>query len=97
MNCYYVGSLSSNRDDEQVIAPFLIILRVASRTAMTTDIIATADIPIGSLRFASQGGLEDHEPLSGGHAVTTLDTSGDTSNKRGIRVETTVDEIRSSQ
>ena len=94
-----LGSSLSNRGNEQVIAPFLIIFRVANRTALTTDTIATGDIPIGSLHFASQGGSEGRVTLSDGYPLAIVDMSGDVFDGRGVSasVETTVDEVGLSQ
>ena len=44
----------SNRGDKQVIAPFLITLRVANRTALTSEDITTGNI-IGSIHFDGHG------------------------------------------
>ena len=45
--------LLSDHDDEQVIAPFLIILRLANRSALTSDAIVSGNI--GTIEFRSQG------------------------------------------
>jgi hypothetical protein len=42
----------SDHGDEQVIAPFLIILRVANRSALTSDTIISGNV--GSLQFRGQ-------------------------------------------
>ena len=41
-----------NDDDEQCIAPFLIVLRVANRTALTSNIVSGN---ITSIRFRTRG------------------------------------------
>jgi hypothetical protein len=45
--------VSSNHGDKQVIAPFLIILRVAKRRALTAEVIVSGDL--GSIQFGSRG------------------------------------------
>ena len=49
--------MSSNHHVEQVIAPLLIVLRVANRKALTSEAIVSGNI--GSIRFRSQGESAD--------------------------------------
>ena len=49
--------MSSNHHVEQVIAPLLIVLRVANRRALTSEAIVSGNI--GSIRFRSQGESAD--------------------------------------
>ena len=48
-----LGMARVNHNDGQVIAPFLVILRVANRSALTSNTIAFKDP--GSIRFRSRG------------------------------------------
>lgn len=43
----------SNDDNKQCIAPFLIVLRVANRSALTSEAVASGSV--GSIRFRSPG------------------------------------------
>ena len=67
------GTFLSNRRDAQVIAPYLIVLRVANRRALTNDVISGTG-SVGSLSFdfkgqgtttdASEGTFPDGGPAS---------------------------------
>ena len=87
----------SNHSDQKVISPFLIILRVANQTALTTDTIATGNIKIDPLHFMSHGGSNGQDAPSEGYPVTGIHTSEESSGERDVRVETTFDEVRLSQ
>ena len=64
-----------NRDDEQVIAPFLIILRVANRRALTSETIVSGNI--GSLHFGSnEGATGSSETLPDESPVSFVDATG---------------------
>ena len=81
----------SNRDDddEQVIAPFLIILRVADRRALTSETIVSGNI--GSIHFRSdERETESSETLPDQSPVGSVDASGETPG-----VEATIDEVPS--
>ena len=54
LTCSDIGLWASDRVCEQVIAPFLIILRVANRTALTGD-STSASGNVGSIQSRSQG------------------------------------------
>ena len=64
--------VSSDRDDEQVITPLLIILRVANRKALTRDAIVSGNV--SALHFGSEGKSTDGDfTLSdGNHAVSSI-------------------------
>lgn len=62
-------ALPSNHGGKQVIAPYLIIIRVANRTALTSDVITSKKV--APLRFKSRaestggtGTLLDSDPVS---------------------------------
>ena len=77
---------------EQVIAPFLIILRVANRTAVTSEAVASGNIC--SIRFRSQGELtEGIVTLPGGGPVGSVSADGDNSGESGSGIETTIEEV----
>lgn len=48
-----LGTWLSNHGDRQVIAPFLIILRVSNRSALTSDTIISGNV--GSMQFEGEG------------------------------------------
>ena len=64
--------LPSNYGCTQVIAPYLIILRVAKRRAMTSESISgTAE----SIRFRSQGSTDDDESLPDGDPMNATEVN----------------------
>lgn len=82
----------SNRDDKQVIAPFLIVLRVAKRTALTNQAIVSGNI--GSIRFKSQGeSTSSGGALPDGNLTSSVDTNGDIPGDLGAGAENTIDEV----
>ena len=86
----------SDRGDEQVIAPFLIIPRVANRTAFTSN--ATAPGTVGSICFRSQEkSTNSSETFLGGSLVSSIETSGETSGGLGVGAEDSIDEVLVSQ
>jgi hypothetical protein len=81
------ASPSSNHSSDQVIASYLIILRVANRSALTSEAVASENV--GSIRFRSAGGTTGgNETLPDGHAMSFVETSGEASGELGIGVET---------
>ena len=73
---------------EQVIAPFLIIIRVADRSAITSDTLSGST---GSNQ-SSQGGLaSSNEIPPDGSPTASVDAPGKTPGELGIEVETVVD------
>ena len=63
----------SNRDGVQVIAPYLIILRVANRKALTSDMLSSGSGAARSIRFASQrGSTGGDESLPDGDPVGSI-------------------------
>ena len=60
------GDSPSDHGDKQVIAPFLIVLRVANRTAVTSDVVYG---DIGSICIIQEESVEGGEaPPGGNHA-----------------------------
>jgi hypothetical protein len=85
-----LGTLFSN-PDEQVIAPFLLILRVANRTALTSDTMISGGGP--SIYFGkSMGGSET---LPDAHPMSSIGTSGETPGQLSGEAETTIDQVQS--
>lgn len=75
-----------------MIAPFLIILRVANRRALTSEAVVSGNID--SIHFRSQGkSTSGDETLSDGHPMSSVDHDGETSGELGIGVETGIEEV----
>jgi hypothetical protein len=79
--------------DKQVIAPFLIVLRVANKRALTSETVVSGNI--GSMHFKSQerSAMTGSETVSGGVPVSSLDASGETTVEYSDRDETAIDEV----
>jgi hypothetical protein len=73
---------SSNHFDEQVIAPLLIVLRVANRTESTRDGVAPGTI--GTIRFGSRGmSTTGYETATFHNANPETSTEGSSSETAG--------------
>ena len=84
-----LGRLLFNCDNEQVIAPYLIILRVAKQRASTSESITSRNI--SSLRFWSRRGLEGGDGAHpDGRPVSSVGPYGKTLNELDIGA-TTID------
>ena len=85
-----------NRSDEQVIALFLIIRRVADRRALTKESVPSWNI--GSIHFKSQGDsstVGDEVPPNG-DPMCSMDAHREAFGESGIEAETTtIEEIPS--
>ena len=87
-----LGIFASNHSNIQVIAPFLIVLRVAKQRALTSETLISGNI--GTLRFGGQGestGCEGTLPT--GNTLTSMDVNGETSRGRGVEIENIIDEV----
>ena len=83
----HLGSELTNRGGKQVIAPFLIILRVANRTALTSNTIASGNI--GSIQFNSHGeSTGDNGTLPDENPPSSTATNGETFSEHRVGVET---------
>lgn len=71
------GTQLSNHGQQQVIAPFLIVLRVANRTALTSDVTASRKID-GSIRFKSEGVSTGNQTFHDGNPASSVETNGET-------------------
>ena len=80
--------LLTNSGDEQVIAPFLTVLRVANRKTPSNSIISG---DIGSIRYLSQGEstVGSWTPHGGHSQATSTDVSGETVGKSCVEAVTT--------
>ena len=71
---------------EQVIAPFLIVLRVANRTALTSETNISENV--GTMHFVSEGeSAESDGTVLDGNTVSVTDANGETSGEHGIVAE----------
>lgn len=77
---------------EQVIGPFLIVLRVASQRALTSETIVSEHI--GSIRFQSQRTTGGDLSLSDEHPMTSTDNDEETTGGSGTIAEMTFDSRR---
>jgi hypothetical protein len=76
----------SDRFDEQVIAPFLIILRVAKQRALTSDTIASGNI--GSIRFEShEGSASGVETVPDDIPTGSMDSDGGIPSGAGTAID----------
>jgi len=73
----------------QVIAPFLITLRVAKRTALTSDTVTSG--VVGPIRFRTQVSTGVSETLQ--NTVSWMETNGGTLSEPGTRVEDIIEEV----
>jgi len=74
----------------QVIAPLLIIQRVASKKALTSDTLATGHV--SSFKFRSQvESMSGSDTSPGKYHMGSVDRYGKNPGELGIEVETTVD------
>lgn len=81
----------SNHEGEQVISPFLIILRVANRKALTSDTIISGSI--GSMHFDThEGAMEDNETFPDENLAGSVDTNKEASSGVGVAA---IDEVPS--
>ena len=83
-------TLSSNHNEEQVIAPFLITLRIANQNGSTNVTVISGNT--GSIHFRSQG-----KSASGDEAdlcedsVSSMGTHGGTRVELAVGIETALD------
>ena len=80
----------SNFDCTQVIAPYLIILRVAKRRAMTSESISGIT---ESIRFRSQGSTDDDGSLPDGNPANWTDVYGGAAGEPVARDENVIGEV----
>lgn len=83
-----LGMLLSNRGVEQVIAPFLIILRVANQSALASN---TTLGSISSVRARSKGRRGSGSgTIYGGYPMSSMESQGRTTDEFSVAVETTI-------
>lgn len=82
----------SNLGDEQVIAPFLIILRVANRTAVTNNSLVSENL--GSIHFNSRGkSTACSETVPEESAVCSVDVDRGAPHELPAGAENTIEEV----
>lgn len=87
-----VGTSLSNYGGTQAIAPFLIILRVAKRRALTSEAVASGNV--GSMHFKGPGDSTGGDgTLSDGQPVGSTDPDKETAGELAIGVETAIEEV----
>lgn len=80
-----------NYDVEQVIAPYLIVLRVADQSALTSKAVASGNV--GSMHFRTQGESTtgNIETIPGVSPVDSEDAFGKARGEFGVGVQTPID------
>ena len=92
MICDTALVLLSNCGCTQVIAPYLIILRVAKRRAMTSELVSGT---AGSMHFRSQGMTAGDETLPDGDNVNWVGVNGEDPGELGAGTEDATKEVPS--
>lgn len=79
-----LAALLLNRYGEQVIAPFLIVLRVANKKALTSEAIITGHV--SSMHFGNRAAesVDGNGTLPGGHPASLTDVYGKTPGENGV-------------
>ena len=78
----------SNRG--QVISPLLVILRVANRTALTSDVIVSGS-NVDSIRFRhSEGSMSGNGTLPDERCLSSVGAHGGAADEPGVEIETAV-------
>jgi len=75
----------------QVIAPFLITLRVANQTAFTSDTVAS--VPGGTIRFKTQESTGVSGTIADGNAASWMETNGGTLSEPGTGSEDIIEHV----
>ena len=87
-----VSGLSTDNGGDQVIAPLLIVLRVANRSALTSETITSGNV--GSLHFRSQGKTTSgDEAISEEHPTSSVDKDRETPTESGVGTQAAIDEV----
>lgn len=76
--------------ETQVIAPFLITIRVANQKALTSEAIVSGDS--GSIHFGSRGSGGGSTTLPVGNTMSSMDTHGEFSGESSVENEITAGE-----
>lgn len=88
--CYCLRELPSDHGYTQVIAPYLIILRVTKRRAVTRESISgTAE----SIHFKSQGSTDGDGFLHDGDPANAVGENGEASGKPGAGDTFAIEEV----
>ena len=83
----------SDDDDKQCIAPFLIVLRVANRTALTSEAVVSGSI--SSIRFRTQGELTggDGSLLNGNPTHSASDAHGEAPGEHDTGADNAIERV----
>ena len=84
------GILPSDHCHIQVIAPYLIIIRVANQRALTTDSISGT---IGSMRFRSQGSTDGDGSLPDGDPTDSMEIYSGSAREPGTGDGSSIEEV----
>ena len=82
--------LLANHGYTQVIAPYLIILRVAKRRALTSESISGS---VGSIHFRSQGSTDGDGSFLGGESGNSMEADGEAPGELVTRDGNAIEEV----
>jgi hypothetical protein len=82
--------LFSNRGYTQVIAPYLIVLRVANRRSLTRDTISGT---VDSIHFRTQVSTDSDGTLLSGHPLNSMEVNGEAPGGLGAGAEVAIEEV----
>ena len=85
--------LLSNRDSAQVIAPYLIILRVANRRALTSDTVSGTIV--STIHFQSPGPTDSDGSLPDGDPINSMEVNGEAPGELGTGTKDVIQEVPS--
>ena len=83
--------MSSDCGDEQVIAPLLVTLRVANKTAATSN--STISRTVDPIRFRSQESTGGYNGPPDEGLVSSMDVSGEALNELNVGDEKSIQEV----
>ena len=87
-----MGTSLSNLGNAQVIASFLVTLRVANRTALTSDTVVSGNL--GSIRFRSQGkSTESDGTVLDGVPLGSMEMNGEVLGEGSVGVGGAIEEV----
>ena len=84
----------TNYGDIQVIAPYLVILRVADWRALTGGTVAYIPRSPSSFNFMTQGSSDGDRTLIDGDPASPTKSDGEVHDEPGTEVENVIEEVR---
>ena len=90
---YEPGTLLSDHRIAQVIAPYLIVIRVAERRALTSEMITSGPEKVSSIQFRSQGTTDGDGSLPDGGPTNSVQANDEVPNDVGTKTENDIEEV----